>query len=193
MSIQKLIIGAFVSIAEEGQEIDSITVSNLARPDTDPSTNYTELGCIQGVDFDMDVEEDEDFCPNESGFGYTKETDKNIVSDYMIFSLRDHSEQVFRLLFGKEGGAIVDGTAFTPFEDTRREIRCWLHLQAKSNGNTNIDMFQYGKLTLEEYPGWSKDYTKPQLKFQRLSSPLNEITPSAISDPNAEPAAPVGG
>lgn len=179
-NLEKALVGAFVGFAEEGKTIDAITVAIDAQPDTDPDTNYSSLGCVQQVNFDSDVETDEDYCPNESGLGYTKEVENNIVADYMDFSLKSHSEPVYRLLFGS-AAEIVDGTPFIPFESSKREIKGWISITSKSGGQTKFEMLIWGKLTLQEYPGWSKDATKPVLRFQKLDSPLNTATPTNIT------------
>ena len=178
--LQRLIMSGFVGFAESGKTIDGVTVSDLARPDTTPADNFGTLGCIEQVSFDQDVETEDDYCPLASGNGYIKETFNNVVADYMDFTLKNHSEHVFRLLFGAPA-EIVDGTAFKPFDVQTREIFGWINFQARGGGNTLLDGFIWGKLTLQDYPGFSKDATKPVLRFQVLESTLNQLTPASIT------------
>lgn len=180
---QKLIIGAFIGVAEQGDLVDGVTVSKTAFPDNDPATNYTDIGCVQDVQFSFDEEEEEDYCPNVSGNGYTKEVTKIITADYMDLTVRDHTEMVFRMLFGKSG-KIVNGTPFKPWDVSDRSIYVVLRIGAKGGGNDLIDgtaSFIYGKLTLQDYPGWSRETTRPVVRFQKLDSTLNSFTPQNIA------------
>ncbi len=76
---------------------------------------------------------------------------------------------------------VVDGTPFVPFDVQTREIYGWITFSAKASGGSLIDGFIWGKLTLQEYPGFSKDATKPVLRFQKLDSTLNSLTPTNVT------------
>lgn len=179
MKLEKLTIGNFLSFVEAGETIDGVTVSAAAFPDNDPPENWPSLGAISETDFEAEVETDTDYIASLSG-GYIKEDDERVLSDYIKFKSRDMSELVWRLQLGLRD-KITNGTAQTPFASKVRFIDGWLRVQAKAqDGLDRVVMNVWGRLRLDENPKYSKDPTKPGLKFQVLYSSIAEVTPENI-------------
>ena len=179
-NLQKLILGGFLFFVEKGETIDNITVDPETYPDTDPAENWNSLGCVSEVNFNKETETDTDYCPSPAG-GYNKEDDEVVVSDNIEFITRAHSEPYWRMLLGLNN-KIVDGTAQTPFANKRRYIEGWLKIQGRAqDGADRVVMNIYGRLTINDNPKWSKDATKPALKFQKLYSSIATVEPNGIA------------
>ena len=178
--LEKLIIGGFLFFAEKGETIDAITVDADAYPDTDPIENWNPLGCVSEVNFNKDTETDTDYCPSPSG-GYDKNEEEVVVADYIEFITRAHFEPYWRMLLGVRD-KIVNGTAQTPFAEKSRIIEGWLKIQGRAqDGSDRVVMNVYGQLSINDNPKWSKDSTKPALKFKRLYSSIATVEPNGIS------------
>lgn len=178
--LKKELIGAFMGFVPTGSIVDGITVGIDAYPDVDPAENWNDLGCIQEVNFETETEPDTDYCPSPSG-GYDKDDDENVVADTLNFISRDHSEPIWRMLMGLKNPA-VNGVAQAPFAESRRYIEGWLKVQGRgTDGTDRIVMNVYGRLSLDGTPKWSKDPTKPALKFKVRTSPIATVTPQGIS------------
>lgn len=178
-NLEKLVIGGFLFFVESGKTIDAITVDKDTYPDVDPITNWNSLGCISEVNFEPETETDTDYCPDPAG-GYTKEDDERVVRDLIKFVTREHSEPFWRLLLGLNN-EIVNGTAQTPLANNQRYIEGWLKVQGRADdGSDRIVMNIWGRLSLDANPKWSKDPTKPALKFQKLYSSIATVEPADI-------------
>ena len=128
--LQKRIIGGFADFIPHGETVDALTTSPTVIPDDDPIENWTDynLGCVQDVQFDSETEDEEDYCPAETG-GYSKTITRTTVRDTMTLTLKDHSEPIFRLLFGLNQ-KLTGATGQQPFENLGdREITGWLRLR----------------------------------------------------------------
>lgn len=179
MKLEKLIIGGFVYFVEEGDVIDTTTVGIAAYPDVDPIENWENMGNVSEVNFDKETETDTDYDPSPAG-GYDKINDETVVADIIKFITKQMSEPVWRMKLGLKN-KIVDGVAQTPFNEKRRKIRGWLKVQGRGNdGSDRVIMNVYGDISLDANPKWSKDPTKPGLKFQKVYSPISTVEPNGI-------------
>ena len=179
-NLEKLIIGGFLSFAEGGTTIDSLTIDSSAYPDNDPVENWSPLGCISEVNFETETETDTDYCPSPTG-GYDKNDDEVISKDLIKFVTKDHSEPFWRLLMGTPA-AIVDDATQVPFSEPRRYVEGWLKIQGVGDdGNDRIMLHVWGRLSIDSNPKWSKDATKPALKFQKFFSSASTILPTGIN------------
>ncbi len=187
-NLKREIIGTFLFFAEQGSVVDGITVDVNAFPDVDPESNWNSLGCVSEFNVETDDEGEDEYCPAPTG-GYIKETIPNIVADYLDFQVRDHSEPIWRMMMGLTAEA-VDGVEQVPFSDTQREIFGWLKVQGRGrDGRDRIVMNVYGKITLNSSLQWSRNVTRPELRFQVLSSPIATLTPDGIGDLPIDPTA----
>lgn len=180
---EKLILGTFASFAEEGEEYGdpANTVGKATYPNADTYPDaWHSLGCILESSPEVETETNEDYCPDPAG-RYRKETDETVVRDILKLSLKTHSEPIHRLVLGKQG-KIVDGQAFTPFAARDRSVTGWLLFQLRGDdGNDRAVMALYGKMRLDAAPKWSKDPTKPAVKFEIITSTIQTAMPGGIT------------
>ena len=93
------------------------------------------------------------------------------------FQVREHNEIFWRQIFGMRAPA-QQNVSQVPYEQTRRWVEGWLKIQARGqDGVDRIVMDVWGRLNIDENPKWSKDVTRPSLKFQVIPSPVALITP----------------
>lgn len=168
-----------MSFVEAGKTIDGVVVGSDAYPDVDPVENWSSLGCISETNFNTETETDTDYCPSPSG-GYDKDDDETVVGDILNFATREHSEPVWRMLLGLKD-EIANGVSQTPMAETRRFVEGWIKVQGRgSDGSDRVVMNLYGRLYLDGSPKWSKDPTKPALKFVKRYSAISTVTPQGI-------------
>lgn len=181
MNLRKELIGGVVSFVEAGTEfLDAATplvVSKTVKPSAiiDPSPWYS-LGKTIEVGFDTKTNSDTltSFCPEICR--YIEEEDILAVSDKIKFQVREHSEHVYRLLFGIAAKLPTDGTtAVVPYGEQVREIEGWLQMQGRSARDaTNRTVFDvWVKLRLSAYPGWKKETTIPEFTAEVVATELN--------------------
>ena len=171
-NLEKLIIGGFLSFYEEEATVSTALIL--------PASGHSDLGCINEVNFAPETETDTDYCPVASG-GYEKIEDERIVKDLIQFVTRDHSEPYWRMLLGTSA-ALVDAAAQKPFEKSRRHIQGWLKVVGTGDdGVDRITLQIWGRLSIDSNPKWSKDASKPALKFQKIDSTLNTVLPAGIN------------
>lgn len=183
--LQKRIIGAFVDFIPHGETVDAIVTSPVLIPDEAPEENWTDynMGCAQDVQFESETEDDEDYCPALTG-GYSKSITRTTVRDEIIVTLKDHSEPVFRLLFGLNQ-KLTGVTGQQPFENLGdREITGWLRLRgigaAGSTSETLANVKVEVKMRISDYPGWTKDATKPVVAFEVISNTFNDLIDDGV-------------
>jgi hypothetical protein len=180
--LQKRIIGGFADFIPHGETVDALTTSPLVIPDDDPITNWTDysLGCIQEVQFDSETEDEEDYCPAETG-GYSKSITRTTVRDTMTLTLKDHSEPIFRLLFGLNQ-KLTGLTGQQPFENLGdREITGWLRLRGVGSAAEALAIVKVEvKMRISDYPGWSQTAAKPVVEMEVIANTLNDLTDDAI-------------
>jgi hypothetical protein len=170
----RYLIGAFVYFVREGDTIDAVTVTDAVKPDTDPATNWPQIGCIESVNFVTDTEEDVHYCPKTGG-GYQKNVERRVVADYLDLTLNAQPDLVHELLFGT--GEITAGSATTPFANETREIFGWLRVHGiDKTGDDYCHAYLWGKVTLQTPPSFSREYAKPVLRFQHVGGTGDTIT-----------------
>lgn len=180
-NLEKLIIGSFAFFAESGKTIDLNVVDKDYFPDTDPAENWEagSMGCVMESELTTEKETDTDYCPSPNG-GYIKNDDEVVVADIIKFKTREHMEPYWRLALGLNN-EIEDGTAQTPFAKKRRKINGWMKFQLRGDdGSDRVVMNVWGRLELDENPKYSKDPTKPGLKFTIEYSSIATLEPDGI-------------
>ncbi len=179
MKLEKIIIGAFGFLAEDGATIDENTVSIDAYPDVDPVENWESIGCITEVTFETEKETDTDYCPDPNG-GYAKVDTERVVRDIIKFKTKQAGEPFWRMQFGLKD-KIVNATAQTPFASKDRSIKFWFKCQGRAeDGADRVVMNVFGELSIDETPKWSKDPTKPGYKFEVINSSIATVEPDGI-------------
>lgn len=175
--LQKQVIGGFLDFIPHGETVDTETTGPTVLPDDDPIENWTEysLGCVEQVQFEKEEETDEDYCPSETG-GYRKEKEMRIVSDSILFTLQQHSEPIFRLLLGLNQ-KMTGATGQKIFENTGdRQITGWIRMRGVGKAGEALVLAKIEvKLRLSDYPGWSRESTKPVISCEVIDNDLNDI------------------
>ncbi len=168
--LQRLLVGAFVYFAEDGESINETTPPVVSGGyDAVPS-----LGCVEQVSFEVESEETEFLCPKSTG-GYQRTTEVRETADYLDMQCQNYNELVHRLQFGL-AAKIVEGSAVSPFAKTNRKVSGWLAAEAKDqSGETLLQMLVRVDVRLNETPPWQNDYGKPTLRFQVLDNTSNSI------------------
>lgn len=134
-SLQELYLGSFCYFIPLGVTVDSAVVSATAKPDGSPSTNWTDynLGTVLSFAPGVETKDRSYFGPDASG-GWSKRNKTTVVQDFMDIRTREMGELLMRLQFGLTG-AIVLGTAQTPFAASERKVTGWLKFHSrKENG-----------------------------------------------------------
>lgn len=184
MKLEKLILGAFASFVADGTTYgtgptNTAGIGLYPNADTYPST-WKSLGCVLDASAEVVSETYEDDCPLPGG-GYGRTTEEVVLQDIIKLSLREHSEIIHRMVWGA-AAAIVDDTAFTPFKNKDRFVLGWLHFQLRgTDGVDRIVAALWGKLRLDAAPKWAKDPTKPAVKFEIITSPIQAVEPLGIT------------
>lgn len=181
-NLQKHVMGGFADFIPHGTMVDLNSTSSLIQPDDDPIENWTDanLGDVLEVSFDTDKQEDEIHVPSASG-DYVKETEYRVYADYIDLKLKSHNDLIFQLLFGLNN-KLTGATGQQVFENRGdRSITGWVRLRGKARGGTDIVLTKIEvKLSLKEYPGWTKDTTYPVVRFEVIDNALNDMIDTDI-------------
>lgn len=180
--LQKQVIGGFADFIPHGESVDTVTTGPAAQPDDDPVENWTDysLGCIEQVAFEKEEESDEDYCPQETG-GYRKVKEMRVVSDTIKLTLQQHSEPIFRLIFGLKD-KMTGATGQQPFSNSGdRQISGWLRLRGIGKDGEALVLAKVEvKLRVQEYPGWSRESTKPVVSCEVIGNALNDLVDDEV-------------
>jgi hypothetical protein len=171
---ERQLIGCFAFFVEAGTTVDSVTVSATAKPDTNPLTNWPQIGCIESGKFEPKKSSEVFMCPSETG-GYVEENVDKIVADFLNLRTNYMNEFVKRLEFGLTSPIVLD-TAQTAHAATTREIYGWIKVQGrKEDGNDDFVMDWWCKMTLTDTLDRNDKTLRPTLRFQKLASTLNTV------------------
>ncbi len=174
------IIGAFASFVESGKSIDSITVSEAAYPDVDPSTNWEDFGEVISAAYETNTEEYPKTVPIASG-GYQEIMHTQTLRDRILLNMDDTCELFWRMSEGY-ASEITNDTAQTPGAAKDRFVQGWLKLQLRGlDGADRIVKNVWGKLRLAEPGNWSKDPSRPAYSFDVEFSAINTSEPQTIT------------
>jgi hypothetical protein len=178
------LIGLFAYFVELGATVDTQTISSTVFPDASPTSNWPSIGTIlPGAAWGVDEEDDSYLAPALTG-GFRKVDRMNVIQDFLTFQTRQMSAIVDRLQHGL-AGAIVEGTAQTPFASSDRYIRGWLLIQGRQVGGngTGTDDFRmmiWCDLRLGEQPKYDNKVLSPTLKAIVIPNALNsDLFPAA--------------
>lgn len=133
-TLLELLIGGFAYFVESGLTVDAQTISATVKPDTDPTTNWTDatLGTVLNFKYGNEKTDSPFMRPLPSG-GYEKVNRSFVTQDFVTIQTRETSELVLRLQSGVSA-IIAEGTAQTPGLKQDRKIEGWLRLQGRQLG-----------------------------------------------------------
>lgn len=180
--LRRLILSGWVDFIEHGTTVDLNPTSSSVLPDDDPIENWTDatLGSALGVDFDKKEKTDEVVRPSEEG-DWEQEDFTRVLADYLDIELENHSEPIFRLLFGMKQK--MTGTTGQRIYAHRgdRSINGWLRLRGKNQDGTDMIVAKIEvKMMLKSYPGWKVDAPYPVVRFQVKNNALNDIIDTEV-------------
>ena len=169
------LVGGFAYFAEDGSTIDASLVGVDAAPDFAADLELVpSLGCIEQVSPSVEEESHTFDCPSATG-GYERSTERNVLADYLDMQLTKTNEIVQRLTWGV-ADEIADDTEQEPFEVRDRRLLGWLHLLGRlRGGDVLVKADLWVECRLQENPPWSKEPTRPALRFQVIGNALNGV------------------
>lgn len=169
--MKDLILGSHLFFAREGDVIDSVTVAHDAKPDVDPETNFTKLGCIE-----MFEPTKEGFteivrrCPSPGRYADRKilQTGGTLVFN---FSVQQWDEMTLaEMLFNADK---PQGGVFVP-NSRREDVRGWFKIQAyDQNDQMIVAMDIWGSAKIDSYQ-FNEGADPYALQIRMLHSELNE-------------------
>lgn len=174
-NLQKTMLGSTLFFVESGLLIDGVTVSKVAKPDIDPTSNWRELGCANDLTPYRVTEDDTPFKCFD-GKRFRQESTTVVLEDGWEFTLKNHCEPIYRLMLGLSA-EITDDTPVVPYAENIREIYGWLKFQARNiiqQGDIWV-MDLWGKLEMIEVPTYNDKSVFPRLRFKNESSGENVV------------------
>lgn len=182
--LRKERFGVFASFVEEGTVVGENTVGIDFFPDaTENPEAWNSLGSVQQSNLEPETEEsDPDYDPVPEG-GYEKSVDSYVTRDIYKASLKCHFEIIHRLIWGA-AAKLANGTPVSPFVKKDRFVRGWINIQLRAeDGTDRMVAALWGKMRLDANPVWSKDASKPAIRFEVVRSPIAAIEPEAVVAP----------
>jgi len=165
-TLEEILLGGFAYFIESGLTVDAQTISATVKPDTDPTTNWTDhtLGNVLDFKFGV-VEKDSPFMKNLPSGGKVQVNRKFVIQDFVTLKTREMNELVWRLQHGLTA-KIAEGTAQTPGLQQDRKIEGWLRLQGRSlNGYDRFIQDWWCEVRLEGENVFGDDVVTPSLRF----------------------------
>eukprot|EP00112_Aurelia_sp_Birch-Aquarium-sp1_P003680 Seg14146.2 transcript_id=Seg14146.2/GoldUCD/mRNA.D3Y31 product="hypothetical protein" protein_id=Seg14146.2/GoldUCD/D3Y31 len=181
---EEALVGGLAFFVENGTTVDAVTVSQSAKPDTDPETNWDQFGCINAVKFQS---EKKSFGTKKcfDGVNYSEREVTRNVRDEIMLNTQDMNAYVQRLQYGLAANPVAGGAEVNAFADSDRKIWGWLKLQGHrvGVGTVAVAVDLWGYLELEEGYEWKDELNDIALKFTHvpgsaLGSPIKFTAPS---------------
>lgn len=170
-SLQEIFVGGFAFFIENGVTVDAQTVSPTVKPDTVPTTNWTDNTLGNVLDFKYGSEKiDSPFMRVLPQGGREKVNRSFVVQDFVVLKTREMHEIVHRLQMGVTG-IIAEGTAQTPGLQQDRKIEGWLRLQGRNY--TGFDRFIHDwwcEVRLDADNMFDEKVVTPSLRFTMIKA-----------------------
>ncbi|MCW1913736.1 hypothetical protein OJ996_09130 [Luteolibacter sp. GHJ8] len=175
--MKDIILGPHLLFARDGDEIDGVTVSAEAKPDTTPSSNYTKVASCEGWEPRRSVERITRRAPNPGRYGDRKTILTNKQMEY-AFDLQEWSEMTLaELLLG--GEKPVAGV-FVP-NASEEDLRGWWIVQGyDQEDNLIVALNVWGEARVEQYK-FGETLNPYALIVKQLNSTLNTGEVSNLS------------
>lgn len=181
--LRKERLGTFAYFVKAGTVVEGNTVDADFFPDaaTDPEA-WSSLGCVIQASSEPETEEsDPDYCPSPSG-GYTKEVNTYTVRDVITATLKCHCEIIWRLIWGVSQEMDND-TPYAPFTKSDRYVQGWINLQLRAeDGTDRARAALFVNFRLGDPVLWSKDPTKPVVRWEIVPSSIASVEGFNIAD-----------
>ena len=172
MALKDLLIGSHVGFAREGETIDGGVVSKNVRPDNDPTTNYTSLGCVEQYEPSFNQEFISRRCPVEGGGRYRTRV-RIPISQELIHNLALQEWDEFTFAELLLGGSKPDAQGdFSPGARTDT-VRGWFRLANLDQKDQLInEMYIWGEAEIASYQ-FGESIEPYTLQITQLGNPLN--------------------
>jgi len=168
------VLGGLAFCLLAGESVDSQTVSSTVKPDTDPTTNWKQLGCVKAVAFEVKKKDFVQECPSETG-GYSENTTSIVTEDVIVLETETLGDIVHQLQFGLTA-APTPGTEQAVFAKAERKLYGWLKLQGrKLDGTDLLIMDVWCEITLRTGYKFMNGLTANALAFKALKAAGNGI------------------
>lgn len=174
--LERLMIGSLVYFVRDGDTVDALTVSETAKPDNDPVTNWPKLGEVTAVAFDRETKKNE-FIEIRSNGEPRKRIIERTLADYVDISIDNMVDIVAEMIFGVD--KITINTAQVPFNNSDRAVTGWLKCQLRRSGVgtdfTLFDMYVEARLKDNRHEFKAGEPYRPTIRFQDLNAALDTI------------------
>lgn len=165
---RKILPNAFLFFVEKGTSAENtnvtITVSELAKPDNTPTTQWPARPCALELDILREIQEDSVMCPRATG-GWAKETDYDLTGVKLTFTEKTLTEHYERLLYSLPS-AVTAAVAQVPFTG-RVALEGWLKIIERDRAGADIVFMDlYGQLVLKGGTKIDGKPTRPQFEFE---------------------------
>lgn len=168
------VLGGLAFCVLEGETVDAQTVSSTVKPDTVPTTNWKQLGCVKNVSFETKKKDFTQECPSEAG-GYSETTLSIVTEDVIVLETETLGDIVHQLQFGLTS-APTPGTEQAVFTKAERKLYGWLKLQGrKLDGTDLLVMDAWCEITLKTAYKFQNGLTANALAFKVVKSAGNGI------------------
>jgi|GEM_PF-5554410 hypothetical protein len=146
------VLGNHIFFLKEGTLIDTVTVASDAKPDDDPTTNWTDykLGCIQEVDFSNDASPISIRCPiDDVGGGVpggVYQASDEIPSQQNLevgFTIGEINPTVWQAMWLSDTiGPTGPSAAFVPLSASGF-MKGWVRLDQYDHNNTHVSRAEF--------------------------------------------------
>jgi hypothetical protein len=170
-TLQEIILGGFAYFVESGLTVDAQTISATVKPDTDPTTNWTNATLGNVLNFKFGNESiDSPFMQALPSGGHQKINRSYVVQDFLTLQTREMNELIWRLQAGLTV-VIAEGTAQTPGLSKDRKIEGWLRLQGRNiNGFDRFIQDWWCEVRLEGENVFDEKVVTPSLRFTLIKA-----------------------
>jgi len=173
-TLSEILIGGFAYFVESGLTVDAQTIAATVKPDTDPTTNWTDatLGTVLNFKYGKEAIDSPFLRPLPFG-GHEKVNRSFVTQDFITIQTREMGELVWRLQSGLTA-IIAEGTAQTPGLSKDRKIEGWLRLQGRNI--TGFDRFiqdWWCECRLEGENVFDEKVVTPSLRFTLIKAVNN--------------------
>lgn len=175
--MKDIIAGFHIYLAREGASIDSVTVAVDAKPDTDPTTNYTKVANCESYEVRRSGNRIVRRSPDPGRFQDRKVITTNQQIEY-VFALQEWSN--LTMAEGLFGGEAPVAGVFVP-NSAEEDIRGWYLVQGYDHENNIIIAMQiWGEGRVEPYT-FGENLTAYRFIVRQLSSALNTAEVSNLT------------
>lgn len=170
-TLQEILLGGFAYFIENGLTVDAQTVSATVKPDTAPTTNWTDGSIGNVLDFKFgNAKIDSPFLRVLPMGGRELVNRSFTTQDFVTIKAREMGELAWRLQMGL-AAKIAEATAQTPGLQLDRKVEGWLRLQGRALGGFDrFIMDWWCEVRLEGDNVFDEKVVTPSLRFTLIKA-----------------------